>query len=60
MSHTIAAGTLEASAQQTVHAAQAGRLGFRYKLGEALGIDRHARKVQLAAICVDGEEIVPE
>ncbi|PZU15078.1 MAG: FAD-dependent oxidoreductase [Sphingobium sp.] len=60
MLHTIAAGTSEASAQQTVYAAQAARLGFRYELGEALGIDRHARQVQLGAICVDGEEIVPE
>ncbi|MDX3910178.1 MAG: FAD-dependent oxidoreductase [Sphingobium sp.] len=60
MLHTIAAGTSEASAQQTVYAAHAARLGFRYELGEALGIDRHVRKVRLAAICVDGEEIVPE
>ncbi len=60
MLHTIAAGTSEAGMQQTVFAAQALTHGFRYEFGEAIGIDRQQREVRLAALVVEGEEVVPE
>lgn len=59
MLHTIAAGTSDAGAQETVYAAQARGHGFRYEYGEAIGVDRYAREVKLAPLVIDGEEIVP-
>jgi NADH dehydrogenase len=60
MLHTIAAGTSDAGAQQTVYAAQALSHGFEYQLGETIGIDRHRREIRLRALEIGGEVIVPE
>lgn len=60
MLHTIAAGTSDAGAQETVYAAQARSHGFRYEYGEAIGIDRQERTVMLAPLVVDGEQIVSQ
>ncbi len=60
MLHTIAAGTSDAGQQQTVYAAQALNHGFRYEYGEAVGVDRERREVRLAALSLDGEEVVPQ
>ncbi|MCB4805897.1 NADH dehydrogenase [Methylobacterium brachiatum] len=60
MIHTVAAGTAEAGMQQTVYAAQALTHGFRFEFGQAIGVDRDARLVHLAAIRADGSIMVPE
>ncbi len=57
--HTIAAGTSDAGMQETIYAAQARTRGFHFSYGEAVGIDRARREVQLAPVTADGEEIVP-
>ncbi|WP_338759523.1 NAD(P)/FAD-dependent oxidoreductase [Massilia sp. METH4] len=59
MLHTIAAGTSDSGAQQTVFAAQALSHGFDFELGEAISIDRSRRQVSLAPLISGGEEIVP-
>ena len=59
MLHTIAAGTSDAGAQQTVYAAQARTRGFVFQLGAAVGIDRERREVAIAPLRADGEEVVP-
>lgn len=58
--HTVAAGTSDAGPQETIYAAQARNHGFRYELGEAIGIDRQARSVTLAPLVVEGQQIVGE
>lgn len=60
MLHTVAAGTSDAGAQQTVYAAQAVNRGFHYELGEAIDIDRVSRQVRLAPIVDHGDVIVGE
>jgi len=60
MLHTVAAGTANAGMQQTVYAAHALRHGFHFEYGEATNVDRHLRRVHLAAIRADGQTIVPE
>ncbi|MCC2978043.1 FAD-dependent oxidoreductase [Sphingomonas sp. PL-96] len=57
MLHTVAAGTSDAGAQETVFAAHALGHGFRFEFGEAVAIDRERRRVSLAALKIDGEEI---
>ena len=59
MLHTIAAGTSDSGAQQTVFAAQALSCGFDFQLGEAVAIDRDRREVHLDALMFGGDEIVP-
>lgn len=59
MLHTIAAGTSDAGAQETVYAAQARSHGFRYEFGEAVAIDRQRKEVVLAPLIVEGEDIIP-
>ena len=59
MLHTIAAGTSEASAQETAFAAQARSRRFNYEPGEAIGIDRERREVRVAPLRAGDEEVVP-
>lgn len=59
MLHTIAAGTSDAGAQQTVYAAQARNHRFVFQPGEAIGVDRHERHVRLAPLRVGEEEVLP-
>ena len=59
MLHTIAAGTSDSGAQQTVFAAQALSCGFDFQPGEAIAIDRDRKEVRLAALTLSGEEVVP-
>lgn len=58
MLHTIAAGTSDAGAQQTVFVAQARNHGFSFQPGEAIGIDREMREIRLAPLRIGGEEIL--
>lgn len=60
MLHTVAAGTSDAGAQQTVYAAQALSRGFHYELGEAIHVDRRSQEIRLAPLKVEGEIVVPE
>lgn len=57
--HTIAAGTSDASVQQTPYVAQAAARGFRYHPGEVMEIDRHERWVGVGPSVLDGEEVLP-
>jgi NADH:ubiquinone reductase (H+-translocating) len=60
MLHSIAAGTDEVALHQTAYLVQARRRGFAYEPGEAIGVDRDARRVILAPLSVDGEQVLPE
>ena len=59
MLHMIAAGTSEASAQETAFAAQARTRRFSYAPGEAIGVDRDKQEVRLAPLRAGDEEVVP-
>ncbi|HET6609718.1 MAG TPA: NAD(P)/FAD-dependent oxidoreductase [Rhodopila sp.] len=58
--HEVAAGSLDPSNHEVNYLAQAHWHGFRYRLGEMVGLDRGARKILLAAALDDeGREITP-
>jgi NADH dehydrogenase len=47
--HEIAAGTMDLAVHEIDFLAQAHWHGFRYRIGEMIGLDRQTRQVQLAA-----------
>ena len=47
--HEIAAGSMDISAHEVDYLAQSYWHGFRYRIGEMIGIDRDRRQVQVAA-----------
>ena len=53
--HAIAAGSIDPGEYEVNYLAQAHWHGFRYRLGEMIGLDRTAKEVRLAAT-FDGEE----
>src|SRR5919201_2098475 len=56
--HSVAAGSIDPSAYEVDYLAQAHWHGFRYRLGEMIGLDRTARKIELAPIYEDeGREL---
>ena len=58
--HAIAAGSLRRSQHELNYLAQAHWHGFRFRLGELVGLDREARTIQLRALHDDeGAEISP-
>ncbi|HME20118.1 MAG TPA: NAD(P)/FAD-dependent oxidoreductase [Acetobacteraceae bacterium] len=58
--HEVAAGSLDPDAYEVNYLAQAHWHGFRYRLGEMIGLDRGAREVHLAATFDDeGRQITP-
>lgn len=57
--HTIAAGTSDVSVQQTSYLTQAAGKGFRFHPGEVVGIDHRARRVEVAPLVLNGEEVLP-
>jgi NADH dehydrogenase len=58
--HEVAAGSLDPSNHEVNYLAQAHWHGFRYRLGEMVGLDRGARKVHLGPTVDDeGREITP-
>ncbi|WP_339648751.1 NAD(P)/FAD-dependent oxidoreductase [Halopseudomonas pelagia] len=60
MLHTIAAGTREASQEQTVYAAHARHVGYDFQLGEMEGLDRQRKEIHLTPItCPKGRPLVP-
>jgi len=58
--HEIAAGTMDFAVHEIDFLAQAHWHGFRYRIGEMIGLDRQQREVQLAAhIDDEGHEVTP-
>ena len=59
--HSVAAGSLDPTQYEVSYLAQAHRHGFRYRLGELVGLDRAEKEVRLAATCDDeGRQITPQ
>ncbi|HUI21416.1 MAG TPA: NAD(P)/FAD-dependent oxidoreductase [Methylocella sp.] len=60
MLHEVAAGSIDPGEYEVDYLAQAYGHGFRYRFGEMIGLDRGAKKVNLAATFDDeGLEITP-
>jgi NADH dehydrogenase len=58
--HAVAAGSLDAGEYEINYLAQAHWHGFRYRLGEMVGLDRTKKEVHLAASFDDeGRQITP-
>ena len=58
--HEIAAGSIDVHAHATDYLAQAHWHGFRYRVGEMVGLDRARRLVQVApALDEDGAPVTP-
>ncbi len=58
--HEVAAGSLDPGEYEVNYLAQAHWHGFRYRLGEMIGVDRSAKEVHLAATFDDeGRQITP-
>ena len=58
--HAVAAGSLDPGEYEVNYLAQAHWHGFRYRLGEMIGLDRDRREVRLAAtIDEEGREVTP-
>jgi NADH dehydrogenase len=58
--HEVAAGSLDPDTYEVNYLAQAHWHGFRYRLGEMIGLDRGAKEVRLAATFDDeGRQITP-
>ena len=58
--HEVAAGSIDPGEYEVNYLAQAHWHGFRYRLGEMIGLDRAAKQVRLAATFDDeGLEITP-
>jgi NADH dehydrogenase len=58
--HGVAAGSIDPGDSEVNYLAQAHWHGFRYRLGEMIGLDRAGRQVHLAAIFDDeGRQITP-
>jgi NADH dehydrogenase len=59
--HEIAAGSMDIAAHEVDYLAQAYWHGFRYRIGEMIGIDRDRRQVQVAAyLDAEGREVTPK
>jgi NADH:ubiquinone reductase (H+-translocating) len=58
--HEVAAGSIDPGEYEVNYLAQAHWHGFRYRLGEMIGLDRAAKEVRLAATFDDeGRQITP-
>ena len=58
--HEIAAGTMDLAVHEIDFLAQAHWHGFRYRIGEMIGLDRQVRQVQLAAyVDEEGRQVTP-
>ena len=59
--HEIAAGSMDISAHEVDYLAQSYWHGFRYRIGEMIGIDRDRRQVQVAPYFdAEGREVTPK
>jgi NADH dehydrogenase len=58
--HAVAAGSLDPGEYEVDYLAQAHWHGFRYRVGEMIGLDRARREVRLGAVVdEEGREITP-
>ncbi|TPN85764.1 NAD(P)/FAD-dependent oxidoreductase [Mesorhizobium sp. CU2] len=58
--HEVASGTLSASHDAVEYIAHASRHGYRYRIGEVVGIDRAKRQVFVApSFDDDGRQVIP-
>jgi len=58
--HEVAAGSLDPGEYEVSYLAQAHWHGFRYRIGEMIGVDRRTREVRLAATFDDeGRQVTP-
>ena len=59
--HEIAAGSMDMSEHEVNYLAHAHWHGFRYRIGEMIGIDRERREVRVAPhLDADGREVTPK
>ena len=59
--HEIAAGSMDISAHEVDYLAQSYWHGFRYRIGEMIGIDRDRRQVLVAPyLDTEGREVTPK
>lgn len=59
--HEIAAGSMDLAAHEVDYLAQSHWHGFRYRIGEMVGLDRARREVQVAPSFDDeGRQVTPE
>ncbi|MCU0758626.1 MAG: NAD(P)/FAD-dependent oxidoreductase [Steroidobacteraceae bacterium] len=59
--HELAAGTMDLDVHEIDYLAQSHWSGFRYLMGEMIGLDRSAREVLVGPVSDDsGEQIVPQ
>jgi NADH dehydrogenase len=59
--HEIAAGSMDISAHEVDYLAQSYWHGFRYRIGDMIGIDRDRRQVEVAAyLDTEGREVTPK
>lgn len=59
--HEIAAGSMDIAAHEVDYLAQAYWHGFRYRIGEMIGIDREQRQVLVAPyLDAEGREVTPK
>src|SRR6516165_12142121 len=59
--HEIAAGSMDISAHEVDYLAQSYWHGFRYRIGEMIGIDRSRRQVEVAPyLDAEGREVTPK
>ncbi len=58
--HEIAAGSMDLASYETNYLAQSHWHGFRYRIGEMIGLDRARRRVQVAPfVDEDGDQVTP-
>jgi NADH dehydrogenase len=57
--HAVAAGSIDPGEYELNYLAQAHWHGFRYQLGEMIGLDRGTKEVLLAATYDEGRQITP-
>jgi len=59
--HEIAAGSMDLAAHVVDYLAQSYWHGFRYRIGDMIGIDRDLRRVEVAAyLDAEGREVTPK
>ena len=59
--HEIAAGSMDVAAHEVDYLAQSYWHGFRYRIGEMIGIDRSRRQVEVAPyLDAEGREVTPK
>jgi NADH dehydrogenase len=59
--HEIAAGSMDIAAHEVDYLAQSHWHGFRYRIGEMIGLDRERREVQVAPSFDDeGRQVTPQ